>query len=146
MKWVTWNNIGVDRMACIWLIKRRIDPAAEFTFIPIGEKPLSEEGEPFDIPGARYSHHGGHCTFHVLLNEQDIQDPILGRIAQMVDEADEIQEVTLEPAAFGLDLICRGLRRISRDDFEALERGSLIYDALYSEIESDSAPSTPHGD
>lgn len=145
MKWVTWENIGVDRMACIWLIRRWIDPAAEFSFLPVGEKPLPEHGEPFDIPGARYSHHGGHCTFYVLLNEQNLQDPVLKRIAQMVDEADELQEVTIEPAALGLDLICRGLRRISEDDFEALERGGLIYDALYVQLKSDSASSGSDG-
>ena len=140
MKWVTWKNIGIDRMACIWLIRRWIDPEAEFAFIPLGEKPFPEHGEPFDIPGERYSHHGGHCTFHSLLKENRIADPILKRIAQMVDEADEIQEVTLEPAALGLDLICRGLRQISKDDFEAMERGSLIYDALYAQLKVD-APS-----
>ena len=134
MKWVTWENIGVDRMACVWLIRRWIDPDADFVFIPLGEKPLLEHGEPFDIPGARYSHHGGHCTFYALLKEQKINDPILSRIAQMVDEADEIQEVTVEPAALGLDLICRGLRQISQDDFEAMERGNLIYDALYAQL------------
>lgn len=137
MKWVTWKNIGVDRMGSIWLIRRWIDPEAKFSFIPVGEKPTPGQGEPFDIPGTRYSHHGGHCTFHSLLKEQNLQDPILTRIAQMVDEADEVQEVTLEPAALGLDLICRGLRQISRDDFEALERGSLIYDALYAQLKSD---------
>jgi len=134
MKWVTWKNIGVDRMACAWLIRRWIDAEAEFFFIPMGEKPVPENGAPFDIPGERYSHHGGHCTFYVLLKENKINDPLLSRIAQMVDEADEIQEVTVEPAAFGLDLICRGLRRISKDDFEAMERGNLIYDALYAEL------------
>jgi len=138
MKWVTWKNIGVDRMACIWLIRRWIDPKAEFTFIPAGEKSSLEAGEAFDIPGERYSHHGGHCTFYALLKENQINDPILTRIAQIVDEADEIQEVTLEPAALGLDLICRGLSQISRDDFEALERGSLIYDALYAQLKLDS--------
>jgi hypothetical protein len=145
MKWVTWQNIGVDRMASIWLIRRWIDPAAEFSFIAVGEKPLPEHGEPFDIPGARYSHHGGHCTFHALLEEQNLHDPILKQIAQMVDEADEVPEVSLEPAALGLDLICRGLRRISTDDFDALERGSLIYDALYAQLESDSTPSKRDG-
>jgi hypothetical protein len=138
MKWVTWKNIGVDRMACIWLIQRWIDPAAEFSFIPVGDTPLPEQGEPFDIPGTRYSHHGGHCTFYALLKEQDLQDTILNRIAQIIDEADELQEVTVEPTAIGLDLICRGLRQISKDDFEALERGSLIYDALYAQLKSDS--------
>jgi len=139
MKWVTWKNIGIDRMACIWLIRRWIDPASEFSFIPVDEKQLPEHGEPFDIPGARYSHHNGHCTFYNFLNDQNLQDPILKRIAQMVDEADEVQEVMIEPAALGLDLICRGLRRISRDDFEALERGSLIYEALYAQLKSDFA-------
>ena len=139
MKWVTWKNIGVDRMACAWLIRRHVDPQAEFSFVPMGEKPLPQDGEPFDIPGARYSHHGGHSTFHTLLKEYKLNDPIMTRIAQMVDEADEIQEVTVEPAALGLDLICRGLSQISKDDFEAMERGSLIYDALYAQLKLDSA-------
>ena len=137
MKWVTWENIGVDRMACAWLIRRWIDPEADFIFIPMGEKSFPQDGEPFDIPGARYSHHGGHCTFYVFLKEHKLEDPILARIAQMVDEADEIQEVTVEPAALGLDLICRGLRRISKDDFEAMERGRLVYEALYAELSRD---------
>jgi len=138
MKWVTWENIGVDRMACAWLIRRWIDRKAEFFFIPSGEKPQSKDGEPFDIPGARYSHRGGHCTFYAFLREHKLNDPVLIRIAQMVDEADIIQEVKVEPAAMGLDLICRGLRQVSKDDFEAMERGSLIYDALYAQLNSDS--------
>ena len=137
MKWVTWENIGVDRMASIWLIRHWIDTDAEFTFITVGEKPKSDAGEAFDIPGERYSHHGGHCTFHALLKENKITDPILTRIAQIIDEADEIQEITVEPAALGLDLICRGLRQISKDDYEAMERGSLIYDALYAQLKAD---------
>jgi len=138
MKWVTWKNIGVDRMACAWLIRRWIDPQAEFFFIPRGEQPGPKDGEPFDIPGTRYSHHGGHCTFHVFLKEHKLNDPVLTRIAQMVDEADVIQEVHVEPAATGLDLICRGLSQISKDDFEALEHGRLIYEALYAQLKLDS--------
>lgn len=138
MKWVTWQNIGIDRMACIWLIRRWIDPNAKFSFIPMGKKPVPEDGEPFDIPGERFSHHSGHCTFHALLEQNKIHDPILTRIAQIVDEADEIQEVMVEPAAIGLDLVCRGMRQISKDDYEAMERGSLIYDALYAQLRSDS--------
>jgi hypothetical protein len=138
MKWVTWQNIGVDRMGCIWLINRWIDPKAEFSFIPMGAKTSIEDGEPFDIPGEKYSHHGGHCTFYTLVQANKLDDPILIRIAQIVDEADEIQEVLLEPVALGLDLICRGLRQISKDDFEAMERGRLIYEALYTQLKSDS--------
>jgi len=134
MKWVTWENIGVDRMACIWLIKKHIDPKAEFLFVPAGSKTFPKGAEPFDIPGARYSHQRGHCTFHTFLKKHRLTDPILTRIARIVDEADIVQEVAVEPAASGLDLLCRGLRRISKDDDEALQRGALLYEALYAEL------------
>lgn len=134
MKWVTWQYILVDRMACTWLIRRRIDPEAEFVFIPAGSRSLPDGAEPFDIPGARLSHHRGHCSFYAFLKEYNLKDPVLDQIAGIVDEADIVQEVGVEPAASGLDLICRGLRRICADDDEAIERGSLIYDALYAEL------------
>lgn len=138
MKWVTWENIAVDRMACIWLIRRFIDPHADFLFMPVGQKPLPDGAEPFDIPGVRLSHHQGHCTFHTMLREYDLKDPVLARIARIVDEADIVQEVAVEPAAPGLDLICRGIRRTSPGDQVALERGSLIYEALYAELAKES--------
>jgi len=134
MKWVTWENVGVDRMASAWLIRKYIDPQAEFVFIAAGQKPFPEGTEPFDIPGARYSHHRGHCTFYTLVKEFKLKDPILARIAQIVDEADVVQEAAVEPAAPGLDLVCRGIRRTSQDDWEALERGALVYEALYVEL------------
>lgn len=137
MRWVTWENIGVDRMASAWLIGKHIDPQAEFIFVPADTKSLPDGAEPFDIPGVRYSHLRGHCTFHTLLKEFKLIDPVLTRIAQIVDEADIIQDIALEPAAPGLDMICRGLRRISQDDQEALARGALVYDALYSELSTD---------
>ena len=133
MKWVTWENIGVDRMASIWLIRRWIDPKAEFIFVPAATR-LLPKAEPFDIPGTRFSHQGSHCTFYTLLKENNLKDPILARIANIIDEADIVQEVNVEPAAVGLDLVCRGLRRISQDDIEALERGHLVYEALYAEL------------
>jgi hypothetical protein len=64
-----------------------------------------------------------------------LKNPTLQRIAQIVDEADVIQEAAVEPAAPGLDLICRGLRRISVDDADALERGAVIYEALYAVLQ-----------
>ena len=134
MKWVTWENIGVDRMACIWLIRRWIDPKSEFIFISVESKPLPNGAEPFDIPGTRYSHHGNHCTFYTLLRTHGLKDPFLARIANIIDEADLVQEIKVEPVALGLDVICRGLRRVSANDQEALERGILIYEALYAEL------------
>lgn len=133
MKWVTLEHVGVDRMGCAWLIKRQIDPQAEFLFIPVGIA-IPSDAEPFDIPGVKYSHHNGHCSFHALVEHFQIEDLILHRIARIIDEADTLQAVNVEPAAHGLDLICEGLRLISPDDTTALERGSIIYDALYSRL------------
>jgi len=137
MKWVTWENIGVDRMGCAWLIRRFVDPHAAFVFVARGAQPLPEDAEPFDIPGARLSHPGGHSSFHTIVQEYALDDPILRRIAQMVDEADVTQEVMVEPAAPGLDLICRGLRLTSPDDQVAVERGALVYEALYAQLAAD---------
>ena len=136
MKWATQEQVAVDRMACAWLIRRFIDSDAEFIFVAEGV-PFPEDAEPFDVPGVRLSHRHGRATFHTMLHEYGLTDPVLGRISRLVDEADIVQEVALEPAAPGLDLICRGLRRISADDHMALERGRLLYDALYAELASE---------
>ena len=138
MKWMTWENIGVDRMGCAWLILRFIDSEAEFMFVPAGQTPLPEGYEPFDIPGVRLSHRREHCTFHTMLGEYKLNDPILRRIANIIDEADVIQDVTVEPVAAGLDFLCSGIRRISPDDYIALEHGRLLYDALYAQLAADS--------
>ncbi len=137
MKGVTREQVAVDRMACAWLIRRFIDPDAEFVFVPKGERSLPEDAEPFDMPGVRLSHRHGHASFHTMLDEYQLADPVLARVARLVDEADVVQEVTLEPAAPGLDLICRGLRRVSPDDQVALERGRLLFDALYAQLASE---------
>ena len=137
MRWVTWEGVGVDRMACAWLIRRWIDRDATFEFIAEGSTVVPEGAEPFDIPGVRLSHRRGHCTFHTFLEEYGLQDPILQRIAQIVDEAVVTLEVMVEPAAPGLDLICRGIRLATVDDGLALERGGLIYDALYAQLAVD---------
>jgi len=139
MRWVTWEHVAVDRMACAWLIRRSIDAEAAFLFVPAGHKPLPDGAEPFDIPGVRLSHRRGHCTFHTMLREYGLSDPVLQRIARIVDEADVVQEVAVEPVAPGLDLLCRGLRAISPNDVVALDRGVLLYDALYAQLAGEAA-------
>jgi hypothetical protein len=134
MKWVTWQNVGVDRIACAWLIRKHVDPKAEFLFIPEGSQVIPRGAEAFDIPGARLSHHGGHCSFYAIVREYKLNDPPLDRIARILDEADTVQEVQIEPSAAGLDLICTGIRQISPDDQTAIDRGSLVYDALYAAL------------
>jgi hypothetical protein len=137
VKWVTWENVGVDRMGCAWLIRRHIDADAEFLFVSSSQKDLPDDAEPFDIPGVRLSHHGGHCSFHAILREYKLTDPILHRIARIIDEADTVQEVRLEPAAAGLDLVCEGIRLTCPDDQTALEQGCMIYEGLYARLAVD---------
>ena len=133
MKWVTWENVGVDRIGCAWLILREIDPQAQFLFIPAGS-PVPSNAEPFDIPGVKYSHHGGHCSFHALVVLHQLQAPVLHRIARIIDEADTIQAANVEPAAQGLDMICEGLRLISSDDAMTIARSQIVFDALYARL------------
>ena len=134
MKWVTWENVGVDRMACAWLIRKYIDPKAKFVFLPAHQQNVPSGAEPFDIPGVRLSHHRGHCSFHTMLKEYDLTDPVLHRIARIIDEADTVQDVCVEPAAPGLDWICEGIRLTSPDDDTALRHGAMVYDALYARL------------
>ena len=135
MKYVTWENVGIDRIGCAWLIRRFVDRKAEFAFIPEGSTTIPHGAEPFDIPGVKLSHHHGHCSFYALLREYKLTgDPILNRIARIVDEADTVQEASLEESAPGLDLICRGIRLVSESDDAALERGAIVYDALYAAL------------
>ena len=143
MKWVTWERVGVDRMACAWLITKYIDPEAEFLFVPAGQKPLPEGAEPFDIPGVRLSHHRGHCTFYTMLHEYDLRDPVLKRIARVVDEADTVQEVMLEPVSAGLDVLCLGIRRISPNDRVALDDKPLPSGTFDSKRTSNPPPGKP---
>lgn len=133
MKWVTWEHVGIDRIGCAWLILREIDPDAVFAFVPRGA-PLPADAEPFDVPGVKYSHHGGCCSFQSFLRHHGLEDPVLQRIGRIIDEADTVQEVKIEPAAAGLDVICEGLRLVSRDDHEAIARGRIVYDALYARL------------
>src|SRR5205085_6907835 len=133
MKWVTWEGVRVDRIGCAWLIRRFVDADAELAFVPVGAA-LPADAEPFDVPGVRLSHHDGHASFDAIVRQHGLADPVLERLARIVDEADTLQEVSLEPAAAGLDLICRGIRRTSADDHEAVARGALVYDALYAEL------------
>jgi hypothetical protein len=124
-------------MGCAWLIHKYIDPEARFEFIPVGTRSLPGEAEPFDIPGVRLSHRRGHCTFHTILNEYQLKNSALERLARMIDEIDEVQEVSVEPAAYGLDLISRGIRLTSSDDRVALERSRMVYEALYAQLISE---------
>lgn len=134
MKWITWSEVGVDRIACAWLIRRTVDQDAEFVFIRRGSDWKELDGIPFDIPGANLSHRRGRCTFCTILKEYSIHDRVMDQICAIVDAADSVNELLPPPEAPGIDVICRGLVKVLKDDARALKVGATLFEALYTQI------------
>ena len=129
MKWATRPGVHVDRTGSAWLIRRFIDPEAQFAFIPdLAHVPAGTT--PFDMRGADLSHHGGDCTFETLLRRYALDDPALWDIARIIHEADLEDERFDAPEARGLDVIIRGLSMVCDDD-ETLAITARLYDGLY---------------
>ena|SRR5579871_495571 len=135
MKYCTRKDVHVDRCASAWLIKRFIDPQAEFVFVE-GHIPLPDT-VPFDMHGAEWGHHEGKCSFETIAALHRISDPVVAQIGRIIHGADITADAdeTLESA--GIDLLFRGLRLVSDSDEETLERGYLIMNALYAALESE---------
>lgn len=129
MKWATRPGVHVDRTASAWLIRRFIDPDAEFAFIgDIAGVPAGTMA--FDMRGAEFSHRSGDCTFETLLRRYELDDPVLWEIARIVHEADLEDERFDAPEARGLDVLVRGVSMISSDE-ETLRLTGRLYDGLY---------------
>jgi hypothetical protein len=122
----------VDRTACIWLIKRFVDPVATFAFF--GDPAEAPEGaELFDVVGARLSHRGEDCSFETFLKDYDLAaDPVLREIAEIVHDADLMDEKYGRPESDGLDAIVRGMQLSLPDDHALIERTDVMYEGLYA--------------
>ncbi len=138
MKWITRHNVKVDRVACPWLIRRFIDPKAEFLFVPEPEVlalAAREEAVPFDMPRnpeLKFTHHDGLCTFEVLIREFNLKEPGLAHLAKIVHGADISGEEHTAPEAAGLKAIAEGFHAMNLSDEQRLAHGFPIYDALYA--------------
>ncbi|OOG73758.1 chromate resistance protein ChrB domain-containing protein [Algoriphagus sp. A40] len=134
MKWITREKPKIDRVACPWLIKRFVDPEAEFIYVPFEEViPKSKELEaiPFDLPEVEYTHYGDECTFDYIIKKHKMNDPALKVMAVIVRGADTDRH-DLASQSSGLWAISAGLSHNVIDDQALLEKGMVIYDALYS--------------
>jgi hypothetical protein len=135
VKWVTREGAKTDRVACPWLIKKFIDPQAEFLFVPkdeVLEVARREGAKSFDCPGADYAHREAKCSFEVLIEEYGLQDPALRLMARTVHGADIAADVGIVPEAAGLQAIARGFAAICSDDHQKLSLEFPVYDALYA--------------
>jgi len=136
MKWITRERPKIDRIACPWLIKNFLDKEASFFFVP-PEQVLLKANEmnaiPFDISGVEYSHDGEFCTFDKIIKKHNITEPVLLKLAVIIRGADT-DRFELARQSAGLWAISAGLSYNYKNDFEMLEIGMKIYDALYSWI------------
>jgi hypothetical protein len=135
VKWVTRARPKTDRIACPWLIRRFIDPAAEIRYVPADQVLAMAEIEAahsFDAPDAEFTHRGDQCTFEVLIDHYNLGgDPALVRLARIVHAADIPGELDSDPLGPGLLAIGEGGLAVEVDDQRLLERGLFVYDALY---------------
>ncbi len=133
MRWITRSNLHIDRTSCPWLIRKYIDPAAEFHFVPAGTDPATLDGHTFDMRGGEYGHEDGQCTFQVMLKRHDLEyDPALAEMGRIIGDADVPPSRTRRPEAAGLDALIRGFQASVPDDHEKLRLTAPLYDALYA--------------
>ncbi len=136
MKWVTRERVKVDRVACPWLIKKFVDPSAEFLFVPADQVSAVAQREgatPFDVSGVELGHHKGKCSFEAIVAKYKLTDPAIALLAQIVHGADVDQDLYGRPEAAGLRAIAEGFRSLGfKDDHEILAKEFIVYDALYA--------------
>src|SRR5215471_16206312 len=137
MKWITRERVKVDRVACPWLIKRFIDPQAEFLFVPadkVMEIAHKEQAIPYDVPDVELGHHGKECSFEAILKKYNLtSDPALVLLGKIVNGADTDNTLWHQPEGEGLEAIAEGFRHMGfKDDHEQNAAEWIVYDALYA--------------
>lgn len=132
-RWITRERPKVDRIACPWLIRRFIDPGAEFLYVPAKEvktRAATTQAIPYDVPDVEFSHDGPLCSFDAFIRKYHLADPALLQLATIVRGADT-GDMGLAPQSAGLAALSLGLSRLIGDDHEQLRQGMVMYDALY---------------
>ena len=137
MKWITREKVKVDRVACPWLVRKFIDPEAEFLFVPgaeVAAKAAALGATPYDIEGCELGHHGEDVSFDSILKKFGLTDPALRLLADIVRAADS-HPAQPHPAGEGLRWVAFGFSALGLSDREILEREFIVYDALYAECQ-----------
>lgn len=137
MKWITRENIKVDRVACPWLIRRFVDPQGEFLFVEdskLLETAEREQAIPFDAPklsAVKLNHRGERCSFEAVIEDYHLTAPGLARLALIVRAADVKGQEHVAPEGIGLRAIAQGTAALGISDQQRLAQGFPVYDALF---------------
>jgi hypothetical protein len=137
MKWITKERVKVDRVACPWLIKKFIDPQAQFLFVPLDkvmEEAARQGATPYDMPNVELGHHGKECSFDAIVKKHGLtKDPAIVLLAKIVNGADTDNSLWNQPESAGLNAIAEGFRQMGyKNDMELNHAEWLVYDALYA--------------
>lgn len=137
MKWITRENVKVDRVACPWLIKKFVDKDAEFHFVPadkVQTEAMRLGAILFDVPNVELGHHGKECSFDAIVKKYGLsKDPALTLLARIVNGADTDNSLYNQPEGPGLNAIAEGFRHLGLKDDHAINAAEwIVYDALYA--------------
>ena len=137
MKWITREHVKVDRVACPWLIRKFVDPDAEFLFVPadrVMEEAARTGAIPYDVKGVELGHHGSECSFDAIVHKYELdRDPALTRLARIVNGADTDNSPCNQPESAGLKAIAEGFGHLGLEDDHAINAAEwIVYDALYA--------------
>ena len=150
MKWITREKVKVDRVACPWLIRKFVDPQAEFLFVPSAEVMAVASREaaiPYDVSGVELGHHEKECSFDAIIKKYGLTgDPALLLLAQIVNGADTDNSLWNQPESAGLEAIADGFRRLGfKDDHDLNAAEWIVYDALYAYCQKMIRQGKPNG-
>lgn len=129
MRWATRPGVHVDRAASAWLIRRFVDPDAEFVFVDDPDD-VPADATAFDMIGVDLTHHGDQVTFETILDRYGLDDPVLHLLGQIIHEADVADDLYDAPEATGLDALVRGLS-LTESDAEILDLTRRLFDGLH---------------
>jgi hypothetical protein len=150
MKWITREKVKVDRVACPWLIRKFVDPEAEFLFVPVDRVELEARrtsAVPYDVPGVELGHDGQRCSFEAIIRKYGLgADPALALLARIVNGADTDNSLYHQPEGPGLAAIAGGFRHLGFADDHAINAAEwIVYDALYAYCQEMVRQEKPHG-
>jgi hypothetical protein len=137
MKWITREHVKVDRVACPWLIKKFVDPQAQFLFVSadkVAQIAKQTGATSYDCKDDELGHHGQQCSFDAIVRKYALdKDPALVLLAKIVNGADMDNSLWNQPESAGLNAIAEGFRHLGfADDMEQNKAEWIVYDALYA--------------
>jgi hypothetical protein len=150
MRWITRERVKVDRVACPWLIKKFVDPDAEFIFVPaqnVMKEAKRLNAIPYDVDNVELGHHGKECSFEAILRKYNLMgNPALVLLGKIVNGADTDNSLYRQPEGAGLEAIAEGFRHLSFKDDHALNAAEwIVYDALHGYCEKMVRDDRPNG-